>query len=477
MRSDMFLSNRKGGILLKIIAIVAFVLMVLSIEVPRRMWIAQDARTELAHKRMLDMSDCEIVYMQETGHFSKDLKSVYNYMTTNDLVVGSPDIEIEILEIDSSKIRISFSDHKHIKDVMAKTSDNKSFQSIEHFSDSFIAATKGKLLKQGFPENEVKEMLKSYTRPLNSNEKLYNVDKEVFVSLKLKDSNLKLDSKKLKLVSNDEIFAFAQYKGEKDIFWDFISNSPIHIEVVKDIEEQKVNMARYLLSDVKDKTPYLCPSTLTPFDVDFNLGAKVYLKIKFFKGENKDNYLADKTPLALDDNDKIKKYFLEIVKRKSERKVNDMVREHEMDADSSLSNQNSKDSLFGVYFTEFLEKTMSKDCITDSISTSLSSLSKNSEKNFSAEKRFAALFNANPGELTEKEAGKIKNITLLSEIKCAYETGIIKIDTISVKISSPINENSVFNGVKRNALQKKSLFGISDDKNHGSVDNGRADWK
>ena len=107
----MFLSSRKGNIVLKTLSVIAFILLVLSIEIPRRAWNKQADRQEQAQKRMMDMSDFEVVYMQETDVFSKDLKKVFDFAIKHDsLQVSAPDIEVEILTLDSSHIRISFSD-------------------------------------------------------------------------------------------------------------------------------------------------------------------------------------------------------------------------------------------------------------------------------------------------------------------------------------------------------------------------------
>ena len=61
----MRLKSQKGGIILKIVAVLSCILLILAIEVPKRSWKQQADRRDLARNRMLEMSDCEIVYMQE----------------------------------------------------------------------------------------------------------------------------------------------------------------------------------------------------------------------------------------------------------------------------------------------------------------------------------------------------------------------------------------------------------------------------
>lgn len=251
------------------------------------------------------------------------------------------------------------------------------------------------------------------------------------------------------------------------------------MEYVKDpeLDLQRVNMANYLLADPDaDPTPYLCPSTLDPFQVDFNLNAKIGMNVEFFRGEY-EGEMENAEPDLLTGNDVIKDYFLNIAKLKSERKVADFVREYEMDGDSTYSSQSAKDSLFSKYFAEFLETAATDKPLTDANTNSLSSLDKDQEKNFSEDKRFETLFKANPGEMVAKEMELEDNLKSIENISYVYNTEIVKIDTVSVRISSPINANSVFKGYDRNILQKKFLFGIQDDEYAGNVDNGTTSWK
>ncbi|MBN2789545.1 MAG: hypothetical protein JXR69_05105 [Candidatus Delongbacteria bacterium] len=494
----MFLTSRKGNIVLKVLSVIAFILLVLSIEIPRRAWNDQAERQELAHKRMLDMSDLEVVYMQETGHFSKNLKDVYDYAVKNDsLLVSAPDIEIEILTLDTTHIRISYSDHNHIEDLDVKNAVKKQLDMIED-KDRFIAFMKSigcptpeKVMNANV--DEIDELLKGnihkdfyrslkekyYLARENENEVLYDGGKDLIITLKNRNPKLKLRSNIVKLSSPSNIELVANYKGEKDVYWDFISREKISLNYEKnaELDRQHVNMAKYLLKDFEiDKQPYLCPSTLDPFKVDFNLIAKVGMNIEFFRGENT-GALKDIEPQRLLDNEKIKNYFLNIAKLKSERTVADFVREYEMDGDSTYSKQAQKDSLFSKFFSEYLKDVAKKAPLADAVTNSISSLEKDQEKNFSEDERFELLFKSNIGDHVINEIAKEANAKAIENISYAYKTEIIKVDTVSVKISSPINDKSEFKGYTRNLLQKKFLFGIADDVNAGSVDNGSSSWK
>ena len=441
--------NKKGSILLKILSAAAILLLWFSIETPRSMWLEQKEREEIAQNRMISMSELETIYMQETGHFSENVKDLYNYAVDFDtLLVGAPELELEIMTLDTSKIRISFNDYDRVEDLNVVRADGAKLKAIE--------------------SNTVK-----------ANETLYNVGNEITVSLKMKDKNLNLHSHQIKINSTSSIEAVAKYKGDKDIYWDFAAkNGKLTFEkvIIPEYEEQRVNMARYILNDFDhDKTPYLCPSTNEPFRVTFNLNAKIYLKINFFKGDNKDESLMNQTVLNITDNEKVKNYFLNIANLKAERKVSDLVREYEMDADSTYSKQEAKDSLFAAYFKEYLKTSAIKEAVTDSISKSLSATNLDQDIKFSEEKRFNTLFALNLAEKVTKQLDDQENINYLNTIKCVYKTGIVNIDTVSVKIESPINEKSVFKGYQRTLLQK--YFGVEDDQNHGFVDNNRPSWK
>ena len=286
-------------------------------------------------------------------------------------------------------------------------------------------------------------------------------------------------SNSIKLASPSNIEIVANYKGDKDIYWDFISREKISIvrNNNPELDIQDVNMARYLLRDIEtDKTPYLCPSTLKPFIVDFNLIAKVGMNVEFFRGKNTGD-LKDIEPQKLLDNEKIKNYFLNIAKLKSERVVADFVREYEMDGDSTYSGQEQQDSLFSKFFAEYLNDVAKEAPLADANTNSISALEKHQEKSFSDKERFDLLFKSSMAEIVMNEISKENNTKSLEELSFAYTTSIIKVDTVSVKIASPINSKSEFKGYNRSFLGKKFLFGIADDKNAGFVDNGSSSWK
>lgn len=494
----MFVTSRKGNIVLKILSVIAFILLVLSIEIPRRAWNQQVERQEFAQKRMMDMSDLQVVYMQETGHFSKDLKKIYDFAKNLDtLKVSAPDIELEILTMDSTHIRISYSDYSHIEDLDVKNVVKKTLENIED-KDKFIAFMKSigcpkpeevmnadvdeiEVLLKGNLHGDFYRSLKEkyYLARENDNETIYNGGKDLIITLKNINPKLKLRSNSIKLASPSNIEIVANYKGDKDVYWDFISREKISIvrNNNPELDIQDVNMARYLLRDIEtDTTPYLCPSTLNPFIVDFNLIAKVGMNVEFFRGKNTGD-LKDIESQNLLENEKIKNYFLNIAKLKSERVVADFVREYEMDGDSTYSAQEQQDSLFSKFFAEYLNGVAKETPLADANTNSISTLEKHQEKRFSKEERFDLLFKSSIAEIVMNEIEKENNAKALEEISFAYTTNIIKIDTVSVKIASPVNSKSEFKGYNRSFLGKKFLFGIADDVNAGFVDNGSSSWK
>lgn len=493
--------SKKGGITLKIVAVVAFILLVMSIELPRRMWNEQADRKELARKRMVEMSDCEVLYMQEKGSFSKNLKEVFDYAVNfNELKLNAPDVDIEILDIDTSKVRVSFTQVKHFSDLNVLTNGTTKPENIEDkkiFTEflgvlgcpnpEIVMDSDADQIEIFLRDNKHKDFYRSlkekyYKSSENETEVLYNVGKSVTIDLLPRNPKLNLKAQKIMLSSPSPIEAVANYKGTKDIFWDFISKDKIIIKVEKDpnLIEQEVNMARYVFTDIEnDKTPYLCPSTLDPFKVNFNLTAKVGMTVSFFNKASKKiaAIIKDREVIDITDNETVKNYFLNIVKLKAERKVADMVREYEMDGDSTYSTDEAKRELFSKYFAEQLKDLVSKDQYDDKMEKSIDLPDYESEKNFSENERFKILFDSNPGLDVAEEMKKDTNIKYLSDIAFIYGTEILKIDTISVKIESPIDENSTFKGYERNLFEKKILFGIEDDGNAGYVDNGSTSWK
>ena len=493
--------SKKGGMILKILSVIAFILLILSIEVPRRAWNEQAKRTDLARKRMVEMSDCEIVYLQEKGSFSKDLKAVYDFAVNFDsLMVSRPDIDIEILDIDTTKIRLSFTQVKHFKDLDVAPKGGSELEDIEDkakftsYLESVGCPTASLIMESDAEEIEMllkgetnkdhyrwlKE--KFYKSSENETEKLFNAGKDVSVTLKLRNPNLGLRSYVVHLSSRSNILAVANYKGEKDIFWDFISKDIIGIEIDKNEipEVQNVNMARYVFPDFEtDKTPYLCPSTLDQFKVSFNLSAQVGMNITFFKNDikNVETLTKDKEIVKLADNQILSNYYLNAVRLRAERNVADFVREYEMDGDSTYSSDEQKSELFKKFFAERMNDFVSKEPLKDELKKTIDSPENESEKRFSEQERFNLLFAANPGAAVSEEMKKDENKEALSQISCFYTTEIIQTDVVSVKIESPIDENSVFKGYSRNLLQKKFLFGIDDDKNAGYVDNGTPSWR
>ncbi len=493
--------SKKGGVILKIVAVVAFILLVMSIEIPRRMWNEQAERKELARKRMVEMSDCEVLYMQEKGSFSKNLKEVFDYAVNfNNLKLNAPDIDIEILDIDTTRARLSFTQVKHFSDLNVLTNGTTKPENIENkekyieFLGSIGCPTPDIVMDSNAEEiemllknNRYKDFYRSlkekyYKSSENETEVLYNVGRSVTVDLLLRNPKLNLKSQKILISSPSNIQAIANYKGKKDIFWDFVSKDKIRIEVMIDsaLITQKVNMANYVFTDIEtDKTPYLCPSTLEPFKVNFNLSAQVGMSVTFFnKNIKKVNELTqNKEVINLRDNSTVQNYFVNTVRLKTERKVADFVREYEMDGDSTYSNDEAKKELFVKFFAEQLKEIVAKEHLTDELKKSIDSPDYESEKNFSEKERFRILFESNPGFDATEELKKESNQQLLSEIGFFYDTQIIKIDTVSVKIESPINENSEFKGYERSLFRKKILFGIADDENTGYVDNGSPSWR
>lgn len=497
----MFSANMKGGVLLKILIVAACILLILSVEVPRRMWNAQKEREALAHERMVSMNDCQLVYRQETNHFNKDLKKVYDFVNNNLLKVNAADIELEFLTVDSTNLRISFNDYKHIADLDVK--DLKGQPPV-------------KSAEQGISDYDI----------------IHDPVKGFVIGLKNKDSKLGLASGQVTLTSESPITATARYKKKDDIYWDFESKTPIRTVVRKlytisqDLETektksfltengfnfskesmygknnlvwltfdeykmvdgelgednkltetQKVHMGRYVLSDPEDDEPYLCPSTRDPFKVSYNLAASVGMKVSFFKGDKVPEGYENELAQPVSSNDKVKEFFKSIVRRKAERSVTDFVREYEIDGDSSYSSDEKKTELFGKYVTEWLQENGSKEPISEQDKKSLNSTDKEYNKDFSKEMRFNKFFGTPAGEKIDNEINKPENVELLSQFNYVYQTFINKIDTVSVKLECPIDENSSFSGIKRNFLQKMSVFGIDNDDNHGYIDDGRVSWK
>lgn len=493
--------SKKGGMILKILSVIAFILLVLSIEVPRRAWNEQAKRTDLARKRMMEMSDCEIVYLQEKGSFSKDLKAVYDYAVNFDsLMVSRPDIDIEILDVDTTKVRVSFTQVKHFKDLNVVPKGRADLDNIEDkakftsYLESVGCPTASLIMESDAEEIEMLlkgETYKDHYRWLkekfyksseNETEKLFNGGKDISVTLQLRNPNLGLKSYNVHLSSRSNILAVANYKSEKDIYWDFISKDQIDLVMEKDEtpEVQFVNMGRYVFPDFEtDKTPYLCPSTLDQFKVSFNLSAQVGMNITFLKNdmEKFDDLTLNKEVIKLTDNQILSNYYLNTVKLRAERNVADFVREYEMDGDSTYSSEEQKTELFKRFFAERMNDFVANEPHKDELKKTIDSPESESEKRFSEQERFKLLFSANPGAAVSEEMKKEENKESLSNISCFYDTEILQIDTVSVKIQSPIDENSEFKGYSRNLLQKKFLFGIDDDKNAGYVDNGTPSWR
>lgn len=210
----MFLTSRKGNVILKVLSVLAFILLILSIEIPRRSWKAQAERMELARNRMTAMNEFEVVYMQEKGVFNKNLKEVYDFALNMDtLKVSAPDIEVEILTLDSSVIRISFSDYAHIEDLDVRNALKKELEMIED-KDKFVDFLKS--IGCPRPEevinadvDEIEEILKGnmykdfyrslkekyYLAKENENEVIYNGGRDLIVSLKNKKSEIKIKIK------------------------------------------------------------------------------------------------------------------------------------------------------------------------------------------------------------------------------------------------------------------------------------------
>jgi len=496
----MSFKSQKGGIILIIVAVLILILLVMSVQVPKKQWEEQAKRTEIARSRMLAMSDCEILYKQETGNFDKDLNKVYEFATNyNDLKMGAPDIDIEVLDMDSTSIRLSFTDITHFKDFNA-VPEGQTLDNIET-KDKYTAYLSG----IGCPDAEVvmesdaaqiDELLKEnphkifyrslkekfYKSSENTTEVLYNAGKNVSVDIQTRNPNLTLKSQTIKLTSTSDILAIANYKSKKDVFWDFVSKDKISVSLNKNeaLEEQSVNMAQYVFSNIyEDTTPYLCPSTLEQFNVSYNLMATVSMNVTFFKNDTKDlaNITKGKNVHKVTDNPFVQNYFLNIVKAKAERKVTELVREYEMDGDSTYSSEKAKSELFSKFFAEQLTEVVKEPLVDEVKDKTIESPDTESDVRFSEEERFKILFDANPGEQVAEEIKKEINAISLSQISCFYSTNIVKTETSSVKIESPINENSVFKGYTRGLFQNKMLFGIDDDENAGYVDDGEPSWK
>ncbi|MBN1969563.1 MAG: hypothetical protein JW870_09370 [Candidatus Delongbacteria bacterium] len=440
--------NRKGGIILKLLVACALVLLFLSIDIPRRMWNEKLERTKIAHERMKTMFNLSILYMQETGSYNGDLKEVYDFAVNYDtLKVNAPEIETEILDLDTNQIRIDFNDYKRISDLVVTDANGNFIQKIE------------------------KDSLKIY-------QTAYAGSKELNVTLKLRDSKLGLTPDVIKLTCEEPIKVIANRKTEKDIYWDFYANKRIDQERIKpESIIQKVNMARYVIDEMKDTEPYLCPSTKEKFNVNFNLSAKVKMDLEFSLKEDFDTLLfADRSFEKITSNENLLNFFLEKVSLKSTNAVADFVREHEVDGDSTYSNDKSKDSLFNIFFVDKVEEVLKNENWKETENRNLRSIDTDKEKNFSPEKQFNLFFSVTLPAKVQPLLSNEKVANKLSMINVIYNTQIYDIDTLSVKISSPITENSVFRGYERNALESKSVFGVEDDENHGYIDDGDESW-
>ena len=496
----MNLRSKKGVTVLKVLSVAAFILLVLSIEIPRRMWNEQENRTQLARKRMLEMSDCMIVFHQEYGSFSNDLKKVFDFAYAFDtLMVSAPDIEIEILDIDTTSVRVSFSATKHYKDLNVVTSAGEPenierrelftryLESIGCPAASVVMRSDAEeinMLLRGEPHKDHYRTLKEryYLSSENETEILYNVGREISVTLLLRNPNLNLRSHTVNISGPSNILAIANYKGENDIYWDFISKDKIEIEYLKDpeLEVQTVNMAKYVFPDIEtDRTPYLCPSTLDQFIVSYNLSAEVGMNVTFFNKNmrNVESLTKDKDIISLNDNQILANYFLNLVKLRAERNVAEFVREYEMDGDSTYSSDAQKEMLFTRFFAERMKDFVEREPVEDELKRTIDSPEEESDRRFSENEIFRLLFSVNPGQNVAEEMKKEENREALSSIAAFYEVHVLSTDTVSVRIDSPVNDHSEFKGYDRNILQRRFLFGITDDVNAGYVDNGTPSWR
>ena len=446
--SKMGLINRKGNIVLKLLIVVALVLLFLSIDIPRQMWNEKKERMELGQKRMGIMYYMELLFKQETDKFSGSLKEVYDFaMGYDSLEVNPPSFQTEYLTIDSTQLRIDY-------------------EQPELVTNLFVSYAKGGSMVEKLDKDSLK---KSQTAFKGSN--------ELFITLDMRDKELGLEPATLHLTSESPINIISNVKTAKDIYWDFFGNSKIHIEKINPENEiQHVNLARYIMPDMSDTTPYLCPSTLEEFVVNFNLTAKVNMNIEFTRGTELDTTILKDVNLApITSNENIQNFMIDKIGQKSLNSVGDFVREHEVDGDSTYSNETAQDSLFIAFFHEKL-KEFGKEPFTDKDSKNIKSIDIEREKNFADDRQFALFFTSRvPSKLIE-EVKKPEVLEQLSLINFGMKTEIVDVDTLSLKISSPINEESVFRGYERSALRSKGVFGIEDDENHGFIDDGEKSW-
>ncbi len=449
VKMNLLTNLKKGSVILKIIAGLVFVLMILSIEIPREMWKEQDARRELCRTRIKAMSDLMAVYVQETDHYNSDLKAVYEYALDYDsLLIGISPFEFEVLDLDSTAVRISFGDYDHIEDLK-----------VENVSGEPIKALKTDITKM--------------------NEKHYSASNDIKITMKFKDPKLNLKTHTYRLTSETPFKVVANYKGAADIYWDFTSKSHITPELISSGDDQRVNMARYILPDVDgDKTPYLCPSTLAMYNVIYNLSSRIYMQVKFYKNDDTTpDFLGGEMEQVVVNDPLLKGFLLNKLQLKAENAVDDFVRNKEQDGDSTYSSQATKDSLFSVNFEKLLAEIGSEEPLVDSLKNYLGSPDNETEKNYADEKIKEALFRVGISQTVDSLSKIEPNATALASFKAKLKVGILKTDTAGVQIHCPINENSVFKGFKRNFLEQKNIFGISDDENHGYIDNGRVSWK
>ncbi|PID27163.1 MAG: hypothetical protein CR982_06840 [Candidatus Cloacimonadota bacterium] len=444
----MGLINRKGNIVLKILIVAALVLLFLSIDIPRQMWNEKHERAELAQERMDVMYNMELLYKQETDKFNGSLKEVYDFAVGYDsLEVNPPSFQTEYLTIDSTQLRIDYEQPELVENL-------------------FVSYEKGGSMVEKLDKDSLK---KSQTAFKGSN--------ELFVTLDMRDKELGLVPATLHLTSETPIKIISNVKTATDIYWDFYGDSKISFELIKPENEiQFVNLARYIMPDIGDKTPYLCPSTLDEFLVNFNLNAKVNMNIEFTRGTELDTTVLKGVEIApVTSNDNIKNFMIDKLGQKSLNSVADFVREHEVDGDSTYSNEKAQDSLFIAFFNKKL-KEFAKKPYTDKDSKNLKSIDIEREANFGKDRQFALFFTSRvPAKLVD-EINKPEVLEQLALINYGMKTEIIDVDTLSVKISSPINDKSEFKGYERSALRSESLFGVEDDENHGYIDDGEKSW-
>jgi hypothetical protein len=440
--------NRKGNIIFKVLIICALVVLFLSIDTPRRMWSAKKDRADLAKQRMSTMFDIEIYYKQEAGKFSSDLKEVFEFAQNYDsLQVNPPAIQTEYLTVDSTQLRVDYDLPLKVKNL--KVMYNESGSLVEKI--------------------EKDSLKKQQTAFRGSN--------ELYITLEMRDPELGIEPATVHLISDSKINIISNVKTDKDIYWDFYSDSKINMEMIAPENEiQFVNLARYAVADFSDKEPYLCPSTLEQFIVNFNLSAKVAMNIMFTRGDEVDTTIfKDGVLKNLTDNENIRNYLIDKLSQKSLNSVGDFVREHEVDGDSTYSNDAAKDSLLIEFFNKRLQE-FGKETFYDKDNKNLKSIDLEQERNFAEDRQFDLFFTSRvPAKLVD-EVKKPAILEQLAQIKYVMSTEIVDVDTLSIKISSPINESSEFKGYTRSALESKKFFGVEDDENHGYIDDGEKSW-